>query len=204
MRTSTWITAAALLAVGFGTYALTADAQGKDKPAGKPAASGAGMGDMQMPMPGPEHKLLAETVGKWNFKMKMNGPTGPMESAGTSERKMSLNGWYLEDSTHSTMMGMPFEGHGYTGYDMMKKKYVGTWMDTMAGGAIMASEGTYDAASKTFTSMMDMPDQMSGKYVKEKVVTKMTDADHMTSTFTTDGSDGKGMGDFSLEYTRAK
>ena len=200
MKTSSWILAATLVTVGAGAWALAADAQGKDKPGNKPGS------DMVIGLdaPGAEHKLLAETVGKWTFKMKMNGPTGPAESAGTSERKMSMNGWYIEDSTHSTMMGMAFEGHGYTGYDRLKKKYVGTWLDTMAGGAIMASEGTYDAASKTFTSTMDMPDQASHQYVKENVVTKTIDADHFTSTFTKQGSDGKGPGDFTIEYTRAK
>jgi hypothetical protein len=203
MKTSSWILTATLVTVGVGAWALTADAQGKDKPASKPAAGDSGM-DMQMPMPGAEHKLLAETVGKWSFKMKMNGPAGAMESTGTSERKMAMNGWYLEDSTHSTMMGMPFEGHGYTGYDTMKKKYVGTWLDSMAGGAIMPMEGTYDAASKSFMFTMDMPDQMSGQYVKMNIVDKMVDADHMTSTFTKAGSDGKGPNDFSIEYSRAK
>ena len=199
MKTSSWILAATLVTVGAGAWALAADAQGKDKPASKPAAAGT-MTDMQMPKPGPEQKLLAESVGKWNFKMKM----GPIESAGTSERKMSMDGWYLEDSTHSTMMGMPFEGHGFTGYDPVKKKYVGTWMDTMGRGCIMNSEGTYDAATKTFTSTMDMPDQAGTAYVKEKIVDKMIDADHFTTTFTAPGSDGTGPMDFSIEYTRGK
>jgi hypothetical protein len=48
---------------------------------------------------------------------------------------------------------------------------------------------------------MDMPTP-EGRYTKSKVVEKWTDNDHYTSTFTEEG--GKGMHDFSLEYTRAK
>jgi hypothetical protein len=206
MKTSTWITAAALIAVGFGAYALTADAQeGKqDGKKDKPVDAGAGMDDMTWFMPGPEHKILAERVGKWTFKMKMTGPDGqPMEESGTSEMKMSLNGLFLEDTTHADMMGMPFEGHGFTGFDKIKNKYTGVWLDSMSSG-VMVMEGSYDAASKSFTFMMDMPDGMTHQYVKEKVVEKMVDKDHFTSTFTKVGGAAGDPGNFTIEYTRAK
>jgi hypothetical protein len=203
MKTSIWITAAALIAVGFGAYSLTADAQqGKQD---KPTDAAASKDDMTWFMPGPEQKVLAEKVGKWTFKMKMTGPDGkPMEESGTSEMKMSMNGMFLEDITHSSMMGMPFEGHGFTGFDKIKNKYTGAWLDSMSAGCIMNMEGTYDAASKTFTFMMDMPDGMTHQYVKEKVVEKMTDKDHFTSTFTTVGAGADAPGNFTIEYTRAK
>lgn len=197
MKSPFWITAAALLAIGAGAYALT-NAQ---EPKAKPAEAGANKD--QMPTPGPEHKALAGYVGKWNFKMKMIGEDGkPAESMGTCEKKWAMSGWFIEDMTKGNIMGGPFEGHGFTTFDTIKKKYVGVWMDSM-GGAIMNSEGNFDAASKTFTYLMDMPTP-EGKYSKTKVVEKWTSADSFTSTFTAEGSDGKGPHDFSLEYTRAK
>jgi hypothetical protein len=201
MKTSAWILAASLLTVGVGAWSLTARAQqGKDTPSGKHAGTDAVFG---FSLPGPEHKLLAETVGKWDFTSTMNSPAGPMKSTGTSERKMTMNGWFLEDTTHGTKMGMVFEGHGYTGYDEKKKRYIGVWLDSMAGGAIMPSDGTYDAASKTFSFTTEMPDPAGG-YAKETMVEKVIDADHFTTTFNKVGSDGKGPGDFTIEYTRGK
>jgi hypothetical protein len=204
MKTPFWITTASLIAIGAGAFALTSAQQPKqDKPVNKPTEAGASKDDMSWMMPGDEHKVFNGMVGKWTFKMKMNGPQGPTEEAGTSEMKMALGGRFIEDSTHSQMMGQPFEGHGYTGFDRIKNKYVGTWMDTMCT-CILTMEGTYDAGSKTFTFMMDMPDGMNKTFVKEKLVQKWTDNDHFTSTFTKVGSDGKGPSDFSIEYTRAK
>ncbi len=197
MKSPFWITTAALLAIGAGAYALTSAQEPKQKPTDAGAAK-----DQMAMQPGAEHKNFAPYVGKWNFKMKMKDETGkPTETAGTAEKKMSVSGWFIEDTTKSTMMGMPFEGRGFTGYDAMKGKYVGVWMDSM-GGMILNSEGTYDAASKTFTYMMDMPDHATGKMGKTKLVEKWTGPDSFTSTFSSQGGDPSH--DWSIEYTRAK
>lgn len=201
MKSTFWTTTACLVTVAAGAFALSANSQ-EGKTDKKTTPAGASMDDMT-PKPGPEHKVLAGKVGHWTFKMKMNSPAGPMESIGTADIKPAFNGFFIEDTTKSTMMGMPFDGHGYTGYDTIKKKYVGVWLDSMSSG-IMHSEGTYDAASKTFTFTMDMPDQMTGTYVKEHIVEKWMDNDHFMATYTKEGSDGKGMSDFTIDYTRAK
>ena len=63
---------------------------------------------------------------------------------------MVLGGRWVESKFTSNMMGQPFEGIGYTGYDNQKKKYMGTWQDNMST-AVMVSEGTMDAAGKVMT-----------------------------------------------------
>jgi hypothetical protein len=198
MKTSIWISAAALIAVGATAFAFVQDKKAQE----------AGAAKDQIPpawtMPGEQHKMLEALAGHWNFKLKMTDPaTGkPSETTGTSDKKMILGGRFLEDTTHSTMMGQPFEGRGFTGYDRIKNKFTGSWMDTMCTCAL-SMEGTYDAASKSMNYMTEMPG-MDGKMAKSRIVDKMIDNDHITSQFYTTGPDGKEVPMMSIEYTRGK
>jgi hypothetical protein len=70
--------------------------------------------------------------------------------------------------------GIPFSGHGQVGYDPYKKKYVGTWIDSM-NPTIFVMEGEYDAASKTMTMTGTSRDPQSGQEVKTKNVTHYKD-----------------------------
>jgi hypothetical protein len=83
-------------------------------------------------------------------------------------------------------MGQPFEGRGATGYDPAKKKFVGTWVDTMTPGYYTV-EATYDPATKTMTGTMEGPDP-SGQVTKTKQTTEWKDAD--TRVFTMFAPDG--------------
>ena len=199
MKLPLLITAAALLAVG--AYALTSTTV-QDK---KTQEAGAGK-DQMIPAwmrPGEQHKLLAAHAGSWDFKMKWTDPsTGEGATTGKSDMKMIFDGRYLEDLTQSSFQGMAFEGRGFTGFDMIKKKFVTTWFDSMSTG-LAVFEGTYDAASKSLSFTGEMPD-MTGKYVKSRIVQKWTDNDHFTSTFFMPGPDGKETTHMVIEYTRAK
>src|SRR5262249_2628167 len=156
MRSRTLFAAAALFACTAGlAAALTIQDKSKapppqDKGKAAPAAAPAAPPGMDPAMmakmgayatPGPEHKMLEGRVGKWTGKGKFwMFPEAPvMESEVTSEFKWMLGNRYLEDTTHGNMMGQPFEGHGVTGYDNMKKKYVSTWIDN-GGTGIMTME----------------------------------------------------------------
>jgi len=159
---------------------------------------------MEFGTPGPSHKVLDAKVGKWSAKVKMISPDSPpTESAGTSEVKWIMDGRYLQDTYTGDFMGQPFHGMGTTGFDIMKKKYVGTWIDSMST-AIAMSEGTYDAAKKTFTYSGESPDPMAGKYVKSRTVETWTDADHWTMQYYSPGPDGKELMSMEIQYSRAK
>jgi hypothetical protein len=95
-----------------------------------------------------------------------------------------------------------FEGRGVTAWDGAKKKYVGAWTDSMSPG-MGVSEGTYDAATKSFTSFMDSTD-MTGTVVKTKSVVQHTDADHKVMTMFMTGPDGKEAQGMKISYTRRK
>ena len=110
-----------------------------------------------MPPPGPEHEMLKKDVGTWDATVEMFMAPGapPAVSKGTETVTMMGGFWQLTEFK-SEMMGQPFEGRGAMGYDPAKKKFVGTWVDTMAP-AYYTVEGTYDAATKTLTAIDGRP-----------------------------------------------
>jgi hypothetical protein len=130
--------------------------------------------------PGPQHKMLEASVGTWDaeVKMWMKGPTGePTVSKGVSENKMVLGGRYLQQDFTSEMMGQPFVGTGFTGYDNFNKKYIGFWIDNMST-AMSLQEGVLEKDGKTMTMWGKMDDPSTGeKGKKVKYVARFVDSD---------------------------
>jgi hypothetical protein len=89
------------------------------------------------------------------------------------------------------------------GYDTGKKKYTGSWVDSMST-AIWTSEGTVDDAGRVFTGVMEGPDPETGKMMKMKMVSEITGKDSKKLTMYLDGPDGKEMQIGKIEYTRKK
>src|ERR1044071_10364282 len=107
---------------------------------------------MENATPGDMHKLLSASDGIWQGEgSSWQNEGGPaMPSKATATYKTTLNGLFQECVYKGdSYPGMPpFEGRGMTGYDKVKKKFVGSWCDNM-GSAIMMMEGDYDPATKT-------------------------------------------------------
>ena len=138
----------------------------------KAAPAAASEASMAMPKPGPEHMQLAKAEGMWDASISSMGMPA---SKGTSEMKMSLNGFWLTETFKGDMGGMAFEGHSVTGYDPNKQKYVSTWIDNMSPN-LYVFEGTFDQKTRTLTMLGEGFDQMSGKVVKMKNLTIHKDA----------------------------
>jgi hypothetical protein len=160
------------------------------------------------------HKLLADLVGTWSYTVKMwmnpDPSAKPEESKGTAVRKSMMNGrFFVMDVTGKMEMPGPdgkkkemtFKGMGLEGYDNVKKKFIGTWMDNMSTG-IMMSEGTYDPATKTFTYTGEY-EATPGMKQKIREVMKIVDKDHHTFEWYEDrgGQEAKTM---EINYTRKK
>ena len=128
--------------------------------------------------------MLQKQVGKWNVSMKTwQAPDQPpMESTGTAETKSLLGDRYIQTNINSTMMGKPFSGQGTTGYDNTKKKFVGTWIDSMSTG-IMRAEGTTDPSGKVMTTQITGVDPVTGKESKMKIVGKWESDDKLVEEF---------------------
>ena len=153
-----------------------------------------------MPQPGPEHEMLKKDVGTWDASVEsFMTPGQPAVVSKGTETVSMLGGFWQLSEFKSEMMGQPFEGRGATGYDPAKKKYVGTWVDTMMPG-YYTTEATYDAATKTMTAVMEGPDP-SGAVTKTKATTQWKDAD--TRVFTMYGRDGQTVA-MRITYKRRK
>ena len=125
----------------------------------------------------------------------------PEQSTGTSENTWALGGRYVQQTFHGSMMGQPFEGIGYIGYDNIKKQYVSTWMDNMST-AVMSSTGSLDASGKGMTFKGTMDDPMSGKPMKMEEKMSIADNDHHMLEMWSPGPDGKMFKSMEITYTR--
>jgi Protein of unknown function (DUF1579) len=126
--------------------------------------------------PGPEHKTLEPLVGTWNTTIKfwMAPGQGPLESQGTVKRKWILGNRFVEEHYDGKAFDKPFKGLGLMGYDRFKKKYLSVWLDSMST-AIMTTQGTYEAANKTFTFTGEENDAFTGGVLKTRDVLKIVD-----------------------------
>jgi len=171
-----------------------ADKKKDDKPAANPSETDMMAMMAELAKPNENHKLLARAVGHWRYtaSMWMNpDPTAPpSKSTGTTVTKALMGGRYFT-SEHSGKMQMPgpdgkmadveFKGISTDGYDNVKKKFVSSWIDNLGTG-IVNSEGTYDAATKTFTYYMEN-EMVPGMKTKIREAIKITDHDHHTVEF---------------------
>jgi hypothetical protein len=125
-----------------------------------------------------EHDLLKQLAGKWKTECKdlTMGPE-PVVSTGTSEGRLILGDRWLVSDYQSTMMDMPFEGHGMLGYDTLKKKYISTWSDNMGTG-IMVSEGTANASGNEITLTGSWDDPMGKKHSARMIFTIVNPTKH--------------------------
>jgi hypothetical protein len=201
MRFRTWVGTLAAAALA------AAPAFAQDKPAEKKAPAmdeKAAMEAMQKAAtPGEAHKKLDAMVGTFDAKVKMwMDPSQPaQESTGTSENVWVLGNRFIETKHQGTFMGQPFSGIGYTGYDNVTKKYIGTWMDTASTG-VMVSKGTM--AGNVMKSTSTMPDFMTGKMTTVTMKTTVADNDHHTMEMWGPGPDGKNYRMMEITYTRKK
>lgn len=132
--------------------------------------------------PGPAHKVLDALVGDWDIDgrcwMAPDGP--PTETKGSAKVRWVLSGRFVQEDFKGEFMGKPFHGLGLTGYDNMKKKYVGSWIDDMSTG-MFVTEGTADTAGKLFTFHGKMDDPITGQQNKPfKFVVRILDPNKHT------------------------
>jgi hypothetical protein len=92
---------------------------------------------------GPQHAALKSQVGTWTCESKCWCEPGkePTVEQGKVTYSMVLGDRFLRQEVEGAMMGQPFHGLGYTGFDNATKKYQAVWMDSM-GTCMMLMTGT--------------------------------------------------------------
>jgi uncharacterized protein DUF1579 len=146
----------------------------------------------KLPAPEKEHLWLQQCVGEWESEAEVMMEPGkpPVKCKGT-EKTRSLGGFWVVGEGESEMMGMSFKNVMTLGYDAQKKKYVGTWVDSMTSH-MWHYEGTVDASGKILTLNSEGPCPCNpGQVVKVREVVEFKNKDHRVFTSSMQGPDGK-------------
>jgi hypothetical protein len=157
------------------------------------------------PKPSKEHELIARSAGKHSGQMKIwvqgldaEPASVPFEETNT----VVLGGFWLRTEFSSG----PYQGSGMSGYDPVKKKYVGTWADNMSPH-MNVSEGTFDEQQRQLTMIFKGYDPATQKMTEHKsVTTYASPGQPATMTmYMGDPESGKFVKSFVLVYdTKAK
>ena len=152
--------------------------------------------------PGEPHKLFASLAGSWTTKTKewMEPDKPPMESTGSAEMKMLLDGRFLQQELTGDMMGQRYSGVGINAYDNLRKRYVTMWIDTMGTG-IFTMEGTVSADGKTIT-LKGQHAEPGGGHMTHRAVWKIVDSNTQTFDMYGTHEHGKEMKMMEITYTR--
>jgi hypothetical protein len=191
---SKWKQVAGLSAIVLAAFCAAAGARaGANEPASEAF-------QFPVPKPGPEHEILKKEEGVWDASVETMMPDGNKDVSKGLETNTLLGGLWLITDYKGALGPQDFSGHGVMGYDPKKKKYVGTWVDTMSTTLAVVEE-TYDAATKTITGTMEATDE-NGKTVKMKMVTEWKDDNNRIFTMSGPGPDGKEVMMMRITYKR--
>jgi hypothetical protein len=144
------------------------------------------------PQPTKEHEWLQQFVGEWETEAEASMGPGqpPMKCKGKAASRM-LGGFWLINESQGDMMGMTVNAVQTIGYDAEKKKYVGTWVDSMIN-YMWRYEGTVDDTGKKLILEAEGPNFMTGgKLTKFRDAYEFKSKDHIEATSSMLGDDGK-------------
>lgn len=146
----------------------------------------------EFPGPEKEHQWLHKFVGEWttNSKSSMGPDKPPMECSGTIESRMIGDFWVVNEM-QSTVEGTSMRGLQAIGYDPAKKKYIGTWVDSMMNH-LWLYEGTVDESGNKLTLEAEGPNFMAdGEVTRFRDAYEFRTPDHIIVTSSMLGEDDK-------------
>ena len=120
--------------------------------------------EKEMPKPTREHEWLRQLEGSWAGEIELfvdpMNPAKPLEKplrSKMTETTTLLGGWWALAAVKGEIAGQIFDARGQYGYDAEKKKYIGTWIDSMMPH-LWQYEGSLDASGKVLTLEAMGPD----------------------------------------------
>ena len=119
----------------------------------------------------PEHAVLKRNLGTRTGIMKLwvSPDADPIEMPVTEKVSSILGGFWAEAEFESG----PYKGKGVTGYDPIKKKFVGTWSSNVSPHLIMM-EGTLNDSKDELTMHFTEVNPADGTSTAMKSVTTFT------------------------------
>jgi hypothetical protein len=157
----------------------------------------------KMPAPQKEHAWLQQLVGEWDSAAEMTEPGKPPAKCKGTESVRALGGfWIQSENKMNVSPEMTVTGILTLGYDPQKKKYVGTWVDSMTS-TLWTYEGTVDEAGKRLTLDTEgaMPTNPTKRH-KFKEVIELKGKDEKVFTSSVLGDDGKWTTFMTINSTR--
>jgi len=131
-----------------------------------------------MKKPGEHHEHLRMMTGTWNVKSKTHTFPGQIiEMNGVEVAKMQPGGFWLITDFSSKFMGTPFNRHAVIGYEVHRKKYIGTWTDSF-GSTLITTTGTCSKNGKVTTMIGKGYDPAQKREITYKQVYEIKDANN--------------------------
>lgn len=161
--------------------------------------------DMPQPAQGEQHEWLQQLVGEWTATSEMTMATGaePMRMEFT-ESVRSIGGLWILAEGSASIGGSPMTTLMTLGYDPAKKKFIGTWVDTMQAH-MWSYEGTLDDAKKVLTLSTTGPAfEDPTKTSKYRDAIEIKSKDHKVLTSSVENADGTWNTFQRAEYKRKK
>jgi hypothetical protein len=156
--------------------------------------------------PTKEHAFLEKFVGNWKGVSRwwINPGAEPQTSVIQTHQAMTLDGKFLKQEFTGDLLGKPFHGIGFIGYDTVASEFTSVWMDSVSTMMTIGT-GTYDPEAKTIV----LNGETSCPLVKGKrhmrMVLRLTDTNHHAFEIYEPSPDGSG--DFKgweAKYVRVK
>ena len=155
--------------------------------------------------PTKESEWLKPFVGEWEVEMESLAVAGmpAMKCKGTFSARAIGNQWIVADSV-ADPGGVKMVAVLTVGYDPAKKKYVGSWVDSMQTH-MWIYEGTVSEDGKTISLLADGPGFADpAKTAKYKDAWEFKSKDHLVLTASVLGDDGKWTTFMTANYKRKK
>jgi hypothetical protein len=138
-----------------------------------------------------EHLWLRQFAGQWQTESeaKMGPDQPPMKCTGTMSSRMLGEFWVVSDLV-GEMPGMTVRAVQTVGFDPAKKKYVGSWVDSVTS-YMWKYEGVVDDSGKTLVLEAEGPNFMAGgKISRFRDAYTFKSKDHIIAKSSMQSADG--------------
>jgi hypothetical protein len=146
----------------------------------------------EFPKPTAEHEWLKKFVGEWESTSEAPGALGQpaVTCQGKSTSRMLGELWVISQ-IENEMQGLTVHAIQTIGYDPEKKKYIGTWVDSMMNH-LWKYEGSVDDQGTKLTLEAEGPNFLTpGKTTKFRDAYEFKSDDHIVATASMLGEDGQ-------------
>lgn len=157
------------------------------------------------PQPAKEHQWLRQLVGEWETEAEIVVQPGqpPVSGKGT-ESVRSIGGFWTLSEVQATLFDQPLTGIMTLGYDPEKKRYVGTWIDSMSHH-LWQYEGSLDEVGRVLTLEAEGPNMIApGTTARFRETIEIKSKDYRVFTSSIEVEPGKWQTFLTVHYRRKK